>query len=418
MLTFPNMPGQEAASGTGPVLPDNVAGQNQPVRTGPSIAEPANAKCISNGDAGPEVLLASRPEDADIWANLVSRSATPDVYFRPGYAAAYSDDRTRALAVVITTSTRRFLIPLLLREVTVVQPSSSVPDYDAITPYGYGGVLPLERGEVTSRDASELVDKLAQWCKKGNVVSCMLRLHPLLAQHSGFSTGLAGHPGRSVRSVGPTVAIDLLSWDDALCGPAGMNKGRRSDLLYARRHLTVRLAPCHSSQSREMLRQFRSIYDETMTRLNAKSFYFFPEEYFTFLQDALRGDMIVAVAYQRGQAVSAALFLADSQFGHYHLSGVTPEGKKHKAQTMVLVEAAQWMRKRGCCWLHLGGGRALADSLYYFKRSFGTTEFNYSYITLITNRARYDELVRARGAQSEPGTSLSDFFPAYRGSEQ
>jgi hypothetical protein len=363
----------------------------------------------------PEVLLADCPADIKIWTNLVNGSPTRDVYFRPGYAAAYSGDHATALALVINTSRRRFLLPLLLRQIAVLPFPSHVKDYDAITPYGYGGVLPLGPGEVTREDAAELLEQLRQWCIKANVVSSMLRLHPLLRQHSGFSAGVADCSGGAVRNVGPTAAIDLLSWNDALCGPSGMNKGRRSDLLHARRHLTISLTSCDSPLATEMVQQFRSIYQQTMTRLNANPFYFFPEEYYTSLQNVLRSDMAVGVAYYDGRPVSAALFLADSQFGHYHLSGATREGKQHKAQTMVLVEGAQWMRRRGCRWFHLGGGRAPADSLYYFKHSFGASTFDYSYVTLIANRARYDELVNVGRAQGELAMPVNDFFPAYRG---
>ena len=324
---------------------------------------PADSAVRPRTGAEPEILRADCPDDAETWTNLVNGSPTPDVYFRPGYAAAYSGDHATALALVINTSRRRFLLPLIVREIAAVTPPSPVGDYDAVTPYGYGGVLPLGCGEVTGQDAAELLEQLGHWCIKANVVSCMLRLHPLLRQQSGFGVGVAFCAGAAVQNVGPTAAIDLLSWNDALCGPAGMNKGRRSDLRHARRHLTIRLRSCDSPQATELLEQFRWIYEQTMTRLNANPFYFFQEKYFTSLQTVLRSDMAVVVAYYDRRPVSAALFLADSQFGHYHLSGVTPEGKQHKAQTMVLVEAAQWMRRRGCRWFHLGGGRVPADSL-------------------------------------------------------
>ena len=365
-----------------------------------------------------QVLLADCPADVKIWTNLVDGSPTPDVYFRPGYVAAYSCDHEMAVALVIKTSRRRFLLPLLLREIAVVPLTCRVEDYDAITPYGYGGVLPLDRGEVSSRDAAELLEQLTHWCIKANVVSCMLRLHPLLAQHSGFSAGVGDCPGAAVSHFGPTVAIDLHAWNDDVCGPSGMKKGRHSDLRHARRDLTVRLKSCDTPQAAEMLQQFRSIYDRTMTRLNATSFYFFPATYYLSLHDTLNSHMAVAVAYHGMQPVSAALFLADSQFGHYHLSGVTSEGKQHKAQTMVLVEGAQWMRQRGCRWFHLGGGRPPGDSLYYFKHSFGGRTFSYTNLTLIVNQARYNELVNFHRTEKESDMGANDFFPAYRVAEQ
>lgn len=365
--------------------------------------------------AKPQVLLAGCPADAKAWTNIVDLSPTPDVYFRPGYAAAYSDDHATALAIVIRTSRRRFLLPLLVRDLAVLPLDRRVGDYDAITPYGYGGVLPLDRGEVTSEHAAELLDQLQGWCIEANVVSCMLRLHPLLDQHRGFSAGVLERPGGAVSHFGPTAAINLLAWDDNLCAPADMKKGRRSDLFHARRHLTVRLMCCGCPQAEEMFKQFRSIYEATMARLNAAQFYFFQDRYYLLLRNMLSSRMAVAVAYHGTQPVSAVLFLADSKFAHYHLSGVTDEGKQHKAQTMLIIEGAQWLRQRGCRWLHLGGGRAPGDSLYYFKHSFGASTFYYSNLTLIANAARYNELVNMCRTVNKPATPTNDFFPAYRG---
>lgn len=404
----------ESVSGADAVITNDVPAQMQVVADLP--LQSTKVSRARNG-AGPEVLLASCPADVKTWTKLVNESPTPDVYFRPGYAAAYASDKATALALLLNTSRRRFLLPFLLRKL-VVPLSYPGDDYDATTPYGYGGVLPLDRGEVTREDAAEMLEQLRCWCINARVVSFMLRLHPLLRQHSAFSASIADCSGGGVRNVGPTAAIDLLAWDDALCGPAGMNNGRRSDLLHARRHLTSRLTSCESAEAPEMMQQFRSIYEETMSRVNASPFYFFPDEYYMSLLYLLRSDMAVGVAYYNGQPVGAALFLADSQFGHYHLSGVTREGKQHKAQTMMVVEGAQWMRRRGCLWLHLGGGRAPADSLYYFKRSFGASTFHYSYLALIVNRTRYDQLVNLRRAQTELATPVNEFFPAYRGPEQ
>lgn len=365
-----------------------------------------------------EILLADRAGDAEIWTNLVNQSPAPDVYFRPGYVAAYAGDHATPLALVVNTSRRRFLVPLLLRKLAVLPLPSRVEDYDATTPYGYGGVLPLDAGEVTGEDAAELLQQLRTWCTKTNIVTLMLRLHPLLQQHIAFSTGVADCLGGTIRTVGPTAAIDLLSWDDALSAPTGMHKGRRTDLKHARRHVTAKLTSCASSEAAEMLQQFQSIYEQTMTRLDATPFYFFPREYYISLQNALGSDMAVAVAYYDRRPVSAALFLAGSQFGHYHLSGVTAEGKQHKAQTMVLVEGAQWLRRRGCRWFHLGGGRQPGDSLYYFKRSFGGNTFDYSYLALIADKPRYDELANLRKTQAKLPTPVSEFFPAYRGPDK
>ncbi len=106
------------------------------------------------------------------WEELVDASPAADVYFRPGYCRAYeAAGHGRAVAVV----TERALFPLLLRPLPF-----GAEGYDAATPYGYGGVLPLgPAGSLGSDPASE-VRQLRDWCATNGVVSCLLRLHPLL----------------------------------------------------------------------------------------------------------------------------------------------------------------------------------------------------------------------------------------------
>jgi hypothetical protein len=361
----------------------------------------------------PKTLFASSVEDARLWDDLVSKSPTPDTYYRSGYAAAYGGEHAEALSLILQTSTRRFLIPLLLRKIALPF-APDVEGFDALTPYGYGGVLPLDVGAISHEEGSELVENLRQWCLKANVVSCMLRLHPLLAQEEGFRYISRDCMSGTLRQYGPTEAIDLTGWDDALDTPAGMSTNRHRSLRFARRHLSVTLLPCNKPEGLKLLRQFRPIYEETMRRVNASAFYFFPEEYFLSLAHALGSDMAIAVAHRGDQAVSGALLFADAQFGHYHLGGATSDGNRYKAQTLVLVEAANWMRNRGCRWFHLGGGRTPGDSLHYFKRSFGSSTFSYSYVTLIANRERYSDLLKLRKMQSDLGPSREEFFPEYR----
>jgi hypothetical protein len=45
-----------------------------------------------------ETFLTASEGDIRVWDDLVNNSPTPDTYFRPGYAAAYTDESTSAFA--------------------------------------------------------------------------------------------------------------------------------------------------------------------------------------------------------------------------------------------------------------------------------------------------------------------------------
>jgi hypothetical protein len=327
------------------------------------------------------------------WDELVDASPAADVYFRPGYCRAYETaGHGRAVAVV----TARALFPLLLRPLPFGEEG-----YDAATPYGYGGMLPLGRS-LGSDPASE-VRQLRDWCVTNGVVSCLLRLHPLL----GGPEQLSGTDDVGIREHGPTTAVDPRRIDAATGRLEGMSKGRKADLTRARRELALSW-----EAGDDALECFRTVYDGTMERLGAGGFYLFPQEYYRALREGLGERLGVALALQDGEPVGGALFLADRRFAHYHLSGTTDAGRELKAGTLLVHAGAEWARTRGCELLHLGGGTSGADSLFAFKKSFGGDTFTYAFATLVADQERYDALVARRSEEPEP--PRPEFFPAYR----
>jgi hypothetical protein len=335
------------------------------------------------------VTVESLAADDARWDGLVDEAPTPDVYFRPGYCRAYeAAEEERVVAVRTGTA----LFPLLLRKLPFGEGG-----FDAATPYGYGGILPLTENADLVTDVRQLRD----WCVTNRVVSVLLRLHPLV----GGLGDLSKADEVEIHGHGPTAAVDLAKVEDGRL--TGMSKGRKADLNVARRELEL------SWESGEAaLERFRGVYDQTMTRIGARDYYLFPPEYYRALADGLGDGLGVALALQDEQVVGGSLFMADRRFAHYHLSGTTDVGRELKAGTLLVHAGAVWAAERGCELLHLGGGTEGADSLYAFKRSFGGRELTYSFATLVADPASYDALVARRGEEPEP--PRQDFFPAYR----
>jgi serine/alanine adding enzyme len=326
------------------------------------------------------------------WDELVDAAPTPDVYYRPGYCAAYEAAGHGRLVAVETAGA---LFPLLLRPLPFGEDG-----VDAATPYGYGGVL-------TGSDPVKTTDvrQLRDWCVANGVVSCLLRLHPLLGGSEQLSQ--SDEAEVEIREYGPTTAIDPRRIDDATGRLRGMSKGRKADLTIARRELELVWAT-----GEDALERFRVIYDGTMRRLGADEFYLFPAAYYRALAEGLGERLGVALALRGDEPVGGALFLADRRFAHYHLSGTTDAGRELKAGTLLVHAGAEWARERGCEVLHLGGGNSGAHPLYAFKKSFGGETFTYSFATLVADRERYDALVARRSEEPEP--LRPGFFPAYR----
>ncbi len=361
----------------------------------------------------PDLLSADDPAESQRWSDLVDAAPTPDVYYRPGYARAYEvEGQGRAVALHVVTSDSAFLFPLLLRPLATLPFASQVAGQDAITPYGYGGLLPLRAARPPVAQLRAGITALSDWCKCQGVISVLLRLHPLLEQDAEFEK--LADPHLTVHVFGPTTALPLDGWSES-----SLRKGRRSDLGVARRSLRLTWSSSADSSPgapplAEALSLFRGLYESTMDRLGASAFYHFSPNYYAALAEGLGQRMAVALAWRQQQAVGAAIFFADRRFAHYHLSATNEEGRALKATTLLIREAIDWARSRGCRCLHLGGGVRGDDSLFDFKRGFGGDVYRYAFAGLICDPTRYQALLTARVGQPGP-LPRSDFFPAYRG---
>ncbi len=368
-----------------------------------------NAASLLQSTSELEVLSAQVAPEVDRWNGYVENSCTPDTYYRPQYVRAYSREPGElTLAAVVPTTNNRFLLPLVVRPV----PISDGDDFDAITPYGYGGVLPLDDRGVHTSDAGELMSKLLRFCRDRNIVSLLVRLHPQLMQHEWLQPVLQEYVALVYH--GKTTAIDCLQWDEFADVPVGLARDRRSNLNRARRELTVQRLEGGTRACEAGLETFRSIYELTMDRLSASDFYMFQKSYYSLLCNGLGRDMCLINALYKDQVVGSAIFFSQGEFAHYHLSGTTDEGRKFKAGTLILVEAARWARERGCHSLHLGGGTHADDSLFRFKQSFGGPTYQYHFLTAITQRTRYMALTELRNHSSALHPPRAKFFPRYR----
>lgn len=339
------------------------------------------------------VLHGNNPGDIRTWDELVSRAPTPDVYYRPAYVRAYGlTGHGRPLALMIRSGEAEALFPVLVRQFEV----NGETFRDAVTAYGYGGLLQFS--PVSEPDPGVLrsiIGQLREWTRASGLVACTIRFHPLLKQDAAWDISrLPEDWGRSFHR-GETAAIDLSRWDESRRRISGMRQDRRQD--FNRSSAQLRLEIASGPNVCEALAGFRHLYRQTMERLGADQFFFFADEYYRLLASELGDRFVVISASSDSGPVASSIFLADSRFAHYHLSGSNDEGRRSGAATLVVNAGADWARRRGCSLLHLGGGLKTNDSLWSFKQSFGGISFFYSYSSVIGNNEQYERMIKQAG---------------------
>lgn len=360
------------------------------------------------------VLAASDPHDRSRWDDIVDHAPISDVYYRSGYAcASEAAGHGKAIGVLLATQRIRVLMPLLVRPLSELPFAAGEPGFDAATPYGYGGLLPLSHTERPAQaEVHALLDAFQQWCRDAGIISCLIRLHPLLEQDRWLGQGHWPQQATLLRYRLPTVAVDLVPWDSTRQRIAGLHRNRRAALNDARRCLRTSWSGSEVPLP-EALALFQPIYEHRMASLNASSYYFFPFEYYASLAERLSNNLAVALTWLDEKLVGAAIFLVDRQFAHYHLTGSNEEGRKYEADTMLVNAGAHWARQRGCRFLHLGGGGD-SNGLYRYKRSFGGDVYRYSTLDVIADELRYRDLVERRMRYELLPQAREGFFPQYR----
>lgn len=307
--------------------------------------------------------------------------------------AAVSDDFFRSrpfLGAEGATHTLRItgdgvdlVAPLLVRHV------GDGPERDAISPYGYPGLVPApERGRGSSRipgqSSTTLEPAEVDWSATG-LVSVFLR-------HTLGPPALVGATERIVVQI---------------ADPTRPPKSRPSDRRQARRNLdagyVLDLVPGNETTP-EQRAGFVDLYEQTMRRTHAADHYFFGGAYFDRVLEAERTWLALARA-PGGELAAASLAAVSDGFLHYYLSG---SADSHLADSPMknvvfrLIDHAAALALP----LNLGGGLRPGDPLEEFKRGFANRQEPWHTSEIICNPEKY--------AQLSADKSAGAFFPAYR----
>jgi Acetyltransferase (GNAT) domain len=276
----------------------------------------------------------------------------------------------------IATGEAELLAPLIVR------PIAGGPELDAISPYGYPGlVAPSEIDRTDARIDPTSVDFSAT-----GLVSIFIR-------HRLDRAPLDGAVERNVVQV---------------ADPSLSAKTRGSDRNRINKNLRlgygVRIVPGPETTSADRA-AFLAAYEQTMRRTEAAERYFFGAAYFDRVLESGRTWLALADAPD-GSVAAASIAARSDGFLHYYLSGSADAHLRDSPMKNVVAELVGLAAELGLP-LNLGGGLARGDLLEEFKRGFANREQAWLVSEIVCDRAAYERLDAGRDA---------GFFPAYRAS--
>lgn len=352
-------------------------------------------------------LMERLTPDSPRWRSLLDH-LPHDIYQMPGYLLVEAA-RTHTLpeAMVIEDGGRILLAPYLLRSGSDLG-SWDANTLDAVSPYGYPGLLLNEAARGDTAFINRAIAQLCEGFKEKGVCSAFFRLHPWL--NADFQAAV---PGGTVVNHGETVAIDLTLPEEQLWNQT--KSGHRNKINRCRRQgWEAKLVPCATH-----LPVFVDIYTETMDRVGATGTYFeFDQAYFEGLHRALGDRLHLCVVEAEGETVSAGLYSECHGVVQALFGGTRTAFLRQSPTTLETDCVRQWAKARGNRVLHLGGGVGAAkDPLFEFKAGFSPGRWRFQSLRLVSDPALYQTLVehRAKALGVAPEVlSQGGFFPAYR----
>lgn len=334
-----------------------------------------------------------------------------DFYHLPCYAElAASWEGGEAIAFRDTVSGVEVFAPLLLRPLpeALVADLPDAPRFDAACPYGYPAMLLSD--EVDADGLGRILAWFRDRGREAGLVASFVRLHPVL------SAEWEGHPieaeGVAIHTHGPTVAIDLAPPQEEWIGGIRGSHRRGIVKLYDE-GFSVEV---ERRGTDEAYREFVEIYLGTMRRVGADAFYLFSDAYFASLRECLGEQLLVCrVLSPSGETAAAGLFTAVGGVVQYHLGGTAEAYRSAAPSKLMFVGVRAWGHERGLETLHLGGGLGSEkDSLYRFKKGFGTDTLTFRTLRVVHNVEAYDQLMARASAQVGEPEPDDTFFPLYR----
>ncbi|WP_034445908.1 lipid II:glycine glycyltransferase FemX [Butyrivibrio sp. AE2032] len=309
-----------------------------------------------------------------------------DIYFSKKYVHLYEESEKKALCAVCEDGSQKLLFPYLR--------DTWGRFYDFETAYGYGGPIANVDDEEWIRKAFAC---MYLGMKNEGYLCGLVRFHTLLRNEKALNVQdlLREYPNVFTENSFEliydrhTITIDTSGNEDYIWSSQISSKNRNM-IRKAEKNGLVYLAEFDFASMEE----FMSLYEETMNRLDAESFYYFKKEYFKIIENEFIGNAFLGTVRKNGELVCGAIFMHHGTYGHYHLEGSNRQFSSLGANNYLLWRAACTMHDLGVKQFHLGGGTSSSeeDTLFKFKKAFSKDTKDFYIGKIIYNQDAYDAI--------------------------
>lgn len=339
-------------------------------------------------------------EDGKKWDSIVKKIKKYDVYYLSGYVKAFQlNGEGQALLIYFENDTTRAINVVIKRDIAECEyfrgKISKKKYFDITTPYGYGGFI------IEGNDKKSLEKEYIDFCVKENIICEFVRFHPIIENFKNNTI-------YELNCLGDTITMDTSDKDTIWKNITSKNRNMIRKAYKSGMKI-------YWGRNPQIIKSFMKIYNETMDRDEANSYYYFSSEFYESILEDLKDNAMWFYTMLGEEIIAISIFIFSNKKVHYHLSGSLFKYRKLAPTNLLLYEVALWANENGYKKLHLGGGIGSSkDGLYKFKKSFYRGENSKFYIgKRIFNKASYEKLVEIRKLTEEFDENTK-YFPIYR----
>jgi lipid II:glycine glycyltransferase (peptidoglycan interpeptide bridge formation enzyme) len=322
-------------------------------------------------------------KDRTLWDKIFNEltSSLQDIYYTSKYYSIYENStKSEAYCYVYQEKSKTFFYPFLKSKINESYANDSIAYFDIEGAYGYNGALSNNEEELFLTNAANLFLKT---CEEENIIAEFTRFNPVLKNHlySKYFNPI---------NVNQNIILDLKIeniWMDAYeqSTRKNINKAIRSGLNpYSVEGKDI---------SKDELRSFISIYNDTMKRNNASESYYFNENYFSEIANLETGSKFYFTKFE-DKIVSCELVLYGNEIVYSFLGGTQSEYFNLRANDILKHQIISESKTNGLKYFCLGGGTSLNDGIFKYKKCFAKNGVQDFFIgKKIHNKEVYETIV-------------------------
>ena len=297
-----------------------------------------------------------------------------DIYYQKEYISLYLKDEDEIFEFKYQEKDKIFYNIAIKKPIKKIG-NIAVEDgyYDLETAYGYGGFYINNQDEKFIKKAIKYYEIK---CKDENIIAEFATLHPFNKSYT-FNKDYYNLYSLDRQTVYVDTSLTKNQrWET-------YNSKVRNILRKCDKNLTF-----HQTND---IKNFKKLYNMTMTKNDAKQFYFFNDSYFDKLSK-IYDIKIYEVLYQ-DIVISSSFFILNQNFGHYHLSANHNKYQKLNGNYYLLDNIFDIAYEKNIPYFHLGGGRtnSIDDQLFKFKKKFSPLTKDFYIAGKIYNQDIYDK---------------------------